>query len=51
MIKLSLRDPNIIENAKAIKELQLIGIYTDDELQEMYDRELQAALLKGNTDG
>lgn len=44
MIKFDLRDPDLAENIKAIKELQLIGIYTDEELQEMYDRDLQRTL-------
>lgn len=50
MIKLDLRDPNLVENAEALRELQIIGIHTDEELQEMYDRYLQRNLLKENTD-
>ena len=50
MIKLDLRDPNLVENAKALRELQIIGVYTDEELREMYDRDLQRNLQKENAD-
>lgn len=40
MINIDLRDPNIVENTKAIMELKSIGIFSDDELQDMYDRQV-----------
>lgn len=40
MINIDLRDPHIVENTKAIMELKSIGIFSDDELQDMYDRQV-----------
>lgn len=41
MIRLDLSDPCLIENAKAITFLRSLGLYTDAELQELYDDQLE----------
>lgn len=40
MINVNLRDPHLLENVKAIKDLKVMGNFTDDELQDMYYRQL-----------
>ena len=42
MIAISLDDPNVTENFKAIEELRLTGMFTEEELQEMYDKQVEA---------
>ena len=36
MITLDLRDQNLIENFRAIQELQKTGMYSDEEIQILY---------------
>lgn len=50
MITFSLDDPNVAENLKAIEELRLTGMFTEEELQEMYDKQVEADREKGKTD-
>ena len=45
-LMLDLRDSHLIENTKAFMELRALGIYTDDELQELYDRQVAADKAK-----
>lgn len=40
MITITLDDKHIRENLKAIADLKELGIYTDEEIQEMYDRQV-----------
>lgn len=42
MITISLDDPNIAENFKALNEIRHTGLFSDEELQEMYDKQLEA---------
>lgn len=42
MITFSLEDENIVENFKAVRELQKTGMFTDEKLQEMYDKQVEA---------
>lgn len=42
MIKVSLDDPNVVENFKAIQQLRETGDFTDKQLNEMYDRQVAA---------
>lgn len=41
MIKISFDDPNLVENFKAIQFLRKTGLYTDEQLQELYDKQLE----------
>lgn len=40
MITINLGDPNVVENFKALNELR--GLFSDKELQEMYDKRVEA---------
>lgn len=42
MIMISLEDPNVVENFKAMNELRRTGLFTDEELQEIYDKQVEA---------
>lgn len=42
MITISLDDPNVVENFKALNELRHTGLFTDEELQEIYDKQVEA---------
>lgn len=41
MIKISFDDPNMVENFKAIQALRKTGLYTDEQLQKMYDDQVK----------
>lgn len=41
MITVNLNDPNLKENFKALMEVRKSGMFTDEELQKMYDRQLE----------
>lgn len=47
MVEMNLRDNNIFENLKAINELRRTGMFTDEELQEMYDKQVEADKKEG----
>lgn len=51
MIKVSLDDPNVVENFKAIQQLRETGDFTDEQLQEMYDRQVAADKAKKYQEG
>ena len=51
MIKVSLDDPNVVENFKAIQQLRETGDFTDEQLQEMYDRQVAADKAKKQQEG
>lgn len=40
-ITMDLTDPMLVENFKAFQELRSLGIYTDGELQKLYDEQVQ----------
>ena len=42
MVEYRLDDNNIDENFKAIEELRLTGMFTEEELQEMYEKQVEA---------
>lgn len=41
MVTVNLNDPNLKENFKALKAVRDSGMFTDEELQKMYDRQLE----------
>lgn len=41
MVTINLGDPNVVENFKAIQELQKSGMFNDEEIQEMYDKQVE----------
>ena len=47
MIEVNLDDINVVENFKAIEELRRTGMFTDEELQEMYDKQVEADKKEG----
>ena len=42
MIQVNLNDPMLKENLEAIQTLRATGLYTDEQLQEMYDKQVKA---------
>lgn len=40
MITMNLRDPKLIENFKAVRELKKCG-YSDEEVQDLYDKQIE----------
>ncbi len=42
MIVMDLNDSNMAENLSAIEILRLTGMFTDEEIQEMYDKQVKA---------
>jgi hypothetical protein len=51
MVICNLRDENILENVKAVEELKKTGLFTDDELQELYDKQVESDKRKENDNG
>lgn len=51
MVEINLGDINVVENLKAIEELRRTGMFTDEELQEMYDKQVEADKKEGDTNG
>lgn len=47
MVEYRLDDNNIDENFKAIEELRLTGMFTEEELQEMYEKQVEADKKRG----
>ena len=41
MVTLSLGDPRIVEHLAIVQNLRGSGLFTDEEIQEMYDRQLE----------
>lgn len=41
MISINLDDKNVVENFKAIQELRKTGLFTDEQLQEMHDKQVK----------
>ena len=42
MVTINLGDPNMVENFKALNELRKTGMFTDEQLQRMYDEQVKA---------
>lgn len=42
MVTINLGDPNVVENFKALNELRKTGMFTDEQLQRMYDKQVEA---------
>ena len=42
MVTINLRDPNVVENFKALNELRKTGMFADEQLQRMYDKQVEA---------
>lgn len=47
MISINLGDPNVVENFKALNELRHTGLFSDEKLQEMYDKQVEADRERG----
>lgn len=41
MITLTLSDPHIVENFKAVMNLSSTGMFSDEEIQRMYDEQIK----------
>lgn len=41
MVTINLGDPNVVENFKALNELRKTGMFTDEQLQQMYDKQVE----------
>lgn len=41
MITVKLEDAHMSENMKALQELRRTGMFSDEELQEMYDKQIE----------
>ena len=50
MITINLDDPNVVENFKALNMLRKSGMFTDEQLQQMYDKQVEADEIKTITD-
>lgn len=50
MVTINLGDPNVVENFKALNELRKTGMFTDEQLQQMYDKQVEADRERGNDD-
>lgn len=42
MVTINLGNPNVVENFKALNELRKTGMFTDEQLQQMYDKQVEA---------
>ena len=42
MIQVNLNDPKLDENVKAIEHLKSTGLFTDEQLQKLYDEQVEA---------
>lgn len=41
MITVNLDDKNVVENFRALNELRKTGLFTDEQLQQMYDKQVE----------
>ena len=48
MIEINLRDIFLTDNLRALAELKKTGMYSDEELQKIYDEQVQADMEKAN---
>lgn len=49
MVNIDMRDPHLLENFVAVRELQKLGV-SDEEIQVMYDRQLEVDGKEGKDD-
>ena len=42
MVTINLEDKNVVENFRALNELRKTGLFTDKQLQQMYDKRVEA---------
>ena len=42
MVTINLEDKNVVENFKALNEPRKTGLFTDEQLQRMYDKQVEA---------
>ncbi len=42
MVTINLDDKNVVENFKALNELRKTGLFTDEQLQRIYDKQVEA---------
>jgi hypothetical protein len=47
MVTINLGDPNVVENFKALNELRKTGMFTEEQLQQMYDKQVEADRERG----
>lgn len=50
MININLGDPNVVDNFKAVNELRCTGSFSDNELQDMYNKQAEADKIKSVED-
>lgn len=48
MIEINLRDILLADNLRALAELKKTGMYSDEELQKIYDEQVKADMEKAN---
>ena len=48
MVTMNLDDPNVVENFKALNELRKTGMFTEEQLQQMYDKQVEADRERGD---
>lgn len=46
MVTVDLRDPNLIDNVVAVRELQESGLYSDDEIKGLYKDQLEIDMAR-----
>ena len=47
MISINLDDSNVVENFKALNELRHMRLFSDEELQAMYDKQVEVDKKEG----
>lgn len=50
MIRISLSDPHVVENFKAIMTIQNSGLLSDAEIQKMYDDQVKKDMAAKEAD-
>lgn len=48
MVIMNLDDPNMVENFKVLNELRKTGMFTEEQLQQMYDKQVEADRERGD---
>ena len=48
MVKFDLRDTRIVEHFEMVQNIRKSGWFTDEEIQEMYDRQLEKDMKDGD---
>lgn len=50
MITVNLNDTKLAENLKALQELKASGMFTDEQLQILYDKQIEKDLMAEDTE-